>query len=89
MSLIGNVIAMAFAGNPSLINYDMFVAAFALLSLIYLLLVSFNESFTGHPIIPVVLDVLNVLFLFCAAVATAAELGVHSCSNDVCLLPHR
>ncbi|KAJ9611319.1 hypothetical protein H2200_004503 [Cladophialophora chaetospira] len=82
MSLIGNVIAMAFAGNPSLINYDMFVAAFALLSLIYLLLTAFKESFTGHPIIPVALDLLNVLFIFCAAVATAAELGVHSCSND-------
>jgi len=82
MSLIGNVIAMAFAGNPSLINYDMFVAAFALLSLIYLGLVAWKEAFTGHPILPVVLDVLNVLFLFIAAVATAAELHVHSCSND-------
>jgi len=82
MSLVGNVIAMAFAGNPSLINYDMFVAAFALLSLIYLLLIAWNESFTGHPVFPVIIDLLNVIFLFCAAVATAAELGVHSCSND-------
>jgi hypothetical protein len=83
MSLIGNVIAMAFAGNPSLINYDMFVAAFAMLSLFYLILIAFNESFTGHPIFPVILDLLNVIFLFCAAVAMAAELHVHSCSNDV------
>jgi len=82
MALIGNVIAMAFNGNPSLINYDMFVAVFAMLSLFYLLLTAFNESFTGHPIFPVVVDLLNVLFLFVAAVATAAELHVHSCSND-------
>ncbi|OCT47565.1 putative non-classical export protein [Cladophialophora carrionii] len=83
MSLIGNVIAMATAGNPALINYDMFVAAFAMLSLFYLILIAFNESFTGHPIFPVTIDLLNVIFLFCAAVAMAAELGVHSCSNDV------
>jgi hypothetical protein len=83
MSLIGNVIAMAFNGNPSLINFDMFVAVFAMLSLFYLILIAFNESFTGHPIFPVVIDLLNVLFLFVAAVATAAELKVHSCSNDV------
>ncbi|KAK4946628.1 hypothetical protein LTR10_014480 [Elasticomyces elasticus] len=82
MALIGNVIAMAFAGNPSLVNYDMFVAAFSMLSLFYLFLAAWSDSFTGHPIIPIVLDALNVLFLFCAAVATAAELGVHSCSNS-------
>ncbi|KIW69527.1 hypothetical protein PV04_05400 [Phialophora macrospora] len=82
MSLIGNVIAMAFAGNPALINYDMFVAAFAMLSLFYLIFIAFNDSFMGHPIFPVILDLLNVIFLFCAAVAMAAELHVHSCSND-------
>ena len=83
MSLIGNVIAMAFAGNPSLINYDIFVTAFSMLSLFYLIAVAFNEGFAGHPIFPVVVDLLNVLFLFCAAVAMAAELKVHSCSNNV------
>jgi hypothetical protein len=54
-----------------------------MLSLLYLIPISFNDSFTGHPIIPIALDVLNVLFLFCAAVAMAAELGAHSCSNSV------
>jgi hypothetical protein len=81
MSIVGNMIASAFAGNPSLINYDMFVAAFSMLSLIYLGVCAFNDSFMGHPIIPITLDLLNVLFLFCAAVAMAAELGAHSCSN--------
>ncbi|KIW28482.1 hypothetical protein, variant 1 [Cladophialophora immunda] len=82
MGLIGNVIAMAFAGNPSLINYDMFVAAFGMLSLFYLVAVAFNDSFMGHPIFPVIVDLLNCIFLFCAAVAMAAELKVHSCSNN-------
>jgi len=82
MSLIGNVIAMAFAGNPSLVNYDMFVAAFAMLSLFYLIPAAWSDSFMGHALLPLLLDALNCIFLFCAAVATAAELGVHSCSND-------
>ncbi|EXJ89740.1 hypothetical protein A1O3_02807 [Capronia epimyces CBS 606.96] len=82
MSLVGNIIATAFAGDPSVINYDMFVATFGMLSLFYLIAIAFNDGFTGHPIIPVVLDALNVIFFFCAAVAMAAELGAHSCSNS-------
>jgi len=81
MALIGNIIATAFSGNPSLINYDMFVAVFAFLSLIYLTLITVNDSFVGHGALPLILDVLNVLFWFCGAVAMAAELGVHSCGN--------
>lgn len=87
MALVGNMIASAFAGNPSLINYDMFVAVFGMLSLFYLIAIAFNDSFTGHSIVPVALDTLNVLFFFCAAVAMAAELGAHSCSNRVCRIP--
>lgn len=83
MALVGNIIATAFAGNPSLINYDMFVAVFSMLSLFYLIAIAFNDSFTFHKFIPAGLDLLNVLFFFCAAVAMAAELGAHSCSNGV------
>jgi hypothetical protein len=83
MSLIGNIIADAFSGNPSIINYDMFVAVFAMLSLFYLIAISFNEAFMGHGAIPLLLDVLNTIFFFCGAVATAAKLGVHSCGNKV------
>jgi hypothetical protein len=83
MALIGNVIASAFAGNPALINYDIFVATFSMLSLFYLIAAAWNESFIGHPIIPVVVDLLNAIFFFTAAIAMAAELGAHSCSNDV------
>jgi hypothetical protein len=82
MALVGNMIAEAFAGNPSIINYDMFVAVFGMLSLFYLIATAFNDSFTGHPILPLALDALNAIFFFCGAVAMAAELGAHSCSND-------
>ena len=73
------------AGNPSIINYDMFVAVFAFLSLIYLIAAALKDSFQIHAMFPLIVDVLNVLFWFCGAVATAAKLGVHSCdNNDVC-----
>lgn len=80
--MVGNIIAMH--RGSTLINYDMFTVVFGMLSLFYLTAIAFNDSFTGHPVIPLALDVLNVLFYFCAAVAMAAELGAHSCSNRVC-----
>ena len=83
MALIGNVIADAFGGNPSLVNYDMFVVVFAMLCLFYLIFVAIKEDPIVHPLLPLVLDVLNTLFWFVAAVAMAAELHVHSCSNSV------
>lgn len=83
MALVGNMIADAIAGNPSIINYAIFVSVFSMLSLIYLIAVSFNDGFAGHPAIPLALDALNMLFFFCGAVAFAAELRVHSCSNGV------
>lgn len=85
MALVGNMIATSFAGNPATVNYTMFVAVFAMVTLFYLIAIAFNESFTGHAIIPLVLDGLNVLLWFAAAVALASGLGVHSCSNGVCL----
>lgn len=83
MAIVGNMIASSNAGNPSIINYDMFVAVFAMLSLFYLTAIAFNDSFMGHGAIPMALDILNVLFWFCGAVAMAAELGAHSCGNKV------
>jgi len=83
MALIGNMIASAYAGNPSIINYDMFCAVFAMLSLLYLIPATIIESLMFHPAIPMALDVLNSLFFFCGAVATSAKLGVHSCGNAV------
>ncbi|KAF2874593.1 marvel domain-containing protein [Massariosphaeria phaeospora] len=80
MALVGNMIATSTAGNSALVNYDIFVAVFGMLSLLYLLPSAFMESF-NVPMVSIALDALNVLFWFCAAVATAAYLGVHSCGN--------
>lgn len=80
MALVGNMIATSFKGNSAMVNYDMFVAVFGMLSLLYLIPTTFMDSFSV-PVVNIALDLLNVLFWFCAAVATAAYLGVHSCSN--------
>lgn len=86
MALIGSMIAQADNGNPATVNYNMFVAVFAMLSLFYLIAAAWSDSFTGHPLIPIVLDALNTLFIFAGATALAAGLGVHSCSNGVSAL---
>ena len=83
MALTGNIIHDAIAGNPSSINYTMFVAVFSMLCLFYLVLVAIKEDFVIHPILPIVLDALLVLFFFADAVCLAAKLGAHSCSNQV------
>ncbi|KAK5108674.1 hypothetical protein LTR62_008079 [Meristemomyces frigidus] len=80
LAISGNMVAIN-SHNTNVINYDLFVAIFAMLSLFYLIPATLKDTFMIHPILPLVLDVLNVIFWFCAAVATAAELGAHSCSN--------
>lgn len=87
MALVGNMIATSYSGNPSIINYDMFLAVFSMLSLFYLIPATLKEDLQFHPLLMVVLDVLNVLLYFCGAVAMAAYLGVHSCGNSVSLAP--
>jgi hypothetical protein len=77
------MIAESFAGNPSTVNYSMYVSAFSMLSLFYLVPASFNSDWALHPIIMVVVDALNCVFFFCAAIALAAKLTCHSCNNQV------
>ncbi|KAK8197958.1 marvel domain-containing protein [Phyllosticta capitalensis] len=81
MALVGNMIADAFSGNPSVINYSMFVAVFAMLSLFYLIPATVKDGL-GAPLAMLGLDVANTLFFLCGGIALAAYLGVHSCSND-------
>jgi hypothetical protein len=81
MALVGNMIATTRGADPAIVNFDMFVAVFAMLSLIYLTAATFSENFEFHPIIMLTLDILNTLWFFCGAVATAAILGLHSCSS--------
>lgn len=73
-------------GQPAIINYDIFAAVFALLTLFYLIAATLNDSFVIHRAIMLTVDVLNCLWLFVAAVATAAILGAHSCGNQVSLI---
>ncbi|KAM3425248.1 hypothetical protein BST61_g7200 [Cercospora zeina] len=80
MAIIGNAIAMG--ASPAINNYTMFCAAFGMLCLFFLIPATFNERFAVHGMLPFVLDLLLSIFWFCAAVALAAELGVHSCNND-------
>lgn len=81
IALVGNMIHDATKGNPAIVNFDIFVGIFGMLSLLYLIPATLSESFRVHPLLMVGLDVLNTLFFFCGAVATAAYLGVHSCGN--------
>lgn len=83
MALVGNMIHDAFAGNPSIINYVMFVAVFSMLSLIYLIASTVNEDFAFFPWLPMVLDGLNTLFFLIGGIALAAYLRVRSCGNQV------
>ncbi|KAI9755217.1 MAG: hypothetical protein M1815_005155 [Lichina confinis] len=82
LALTGNMIAEAFAGNPSAVNFTIFVAVFAMLSLLYLIPASVKESLTIHPIIMLALDVINTLLFLIAGIVMAAKLGVHSCGNE-------
>ncbi|KAL8693373.1 MAG: hypothetical protein Q9224_003766 [Gallowayella concinna] len=82
LALTGNVIAEAFSGNHSIINYTMFVAVFAMLSLLYLIGAAIIESF-AIPLAMLVLDAINMLLFLIGGIALAAYLGVHSCNNQV------
>ncbi|KAK4541508.1 hypothetical protein LTR36_007954 [Oleoguttula mirabilis] len=80
IALTGNYIASG--GNSSMIGYDLFCGVFAMLSLAYLIPASLKESIAIHPILPLVLNCLNLLFWFIGGIATAAYLHVHSCSKS-------
>lgn len=82
LGLIGSLEANS-GGNPESVHFSMFTAAFSALFLIYLIPATWTESFTGHPILPIILDALNVVFTFCAAVTLAARTKAKSCSNSV------
>jgi len=82
MAIDGNIIASATHGNPSEINYTMFVAIFSMVTLILMFVTLKLDDLIPTPIL-LVLDGLNVLFFFAGAVALAVALGAHSCSNQV------
>ncbi|KAI9699783.1 MAG: hypothetical protein M1836_002818 [Candelina mexicana] len=83
IALVGNMIHDAIGGNPSIVNYSIFVGVFAMLSLIYLIAGSISEGLSGHPLGMVIVDAINTLLFFCGAVALSAQLRVHSCGRSV------
>ncbi len=83
LALDGNIIAEASKGNPSIINYVIFVAVFGMLSLVYLILATIKEDFAIAPMFMVIADGLNTLLFLVGGIALAAYLGVHSCGNHV------
>lgn len=83
MALVGNMIDEAKAGNPDIVNYTMFVPAFAMFTLFYLIPATVMESWSGHPIFTLTIDLLNTTFFLGGAIALPAYLEAHSCSNQV------
>ncbi|KAJ5970881.1 Non-classical export protein [Penicillium vulpinum] len=81
MALVGNMIAESFSGNPGTVNYAIYTSVFSMFTLFYLIPASFNIDWSGHPLIMIIIDALNCIFFFCAAIALAAKLECHSCSN--------
>ena len=83
MALVGNMIADAKSGNPSIVNYAMFVSVFGMLSLFYLIAGTISETFAISPFFMIAADALNTLFFLVGGIALAAYLNVHSCGNQV------
>lgn len=83
LAIAGNMVAEANGGSASIVGYSVFVGAIGMLSLFYLIPATINENFSISPWFVLLVDLANLLFWFCGAVALAAELGVHSCSNEV------
>lgn len=81
-ALIGNVIAEAFAGNPSAVNFAIFVAVFSWIVLLFGAAAAFITSL-AIPVVLIALDAIATLLTFIAGVVLAARLGVHSCNNAV------
>ena len=83
MALVGNMIADATGGNPSIVNYVMFVSVFGMLSLFYLIAGTISEAFAISPFFMLAADALNTLFFLVGGIALAGYLKVHSCHNRV------
>jgi hypothetical protein len=81
VALVGNMINEAIGGNHSAVNFAMFVSVFSLLSLVYLIAAAIKENF-AHPMIMLLLDIINTILFFIAGVVLAAKLRVHSCGNQ-------
>ncbi|QKX62923.1 uncharacterized protein TRUGW13939_10091 [Talaromyces rugulosus] len=67
--------------NPESVHFSMFTAAFSIVFLFYLIPATWSEGLSGHPIILIVIDALNAVFFFCAAITLSARTRGHSCGD--------
>ncbi|WEW60209.1 hypothetical protein PRK78_005694 [Emydomyces testavorans] len=86
MGLVGNILNDLGGHSQSTLNYVMFTVAFALATLLYLIAANASDTFMIHPVILFVVDLLNTIFIFCAAVALPSKLHVPNCNRDSQLL---
>lgn len=82
LALVGNAIADAFSGNPSSVNFAIFVSTWSMLVLLYGVGAAFVDSL-AIPVALMALDAISTLLTFIAGVVLAAKLGVHSCGHQV------
>ncbi|KAL7274227.1 hypothetical protein RUND412_002883 [Rhizina undulata] len=68
-------------GTPTRVNYSIFVAAFAMLTLFYLIPATFMEERLANWGVMAALDAVNVVFFLAAGIAVAAELGGGDCGD--------
>ncbi|KAL9126493.1 MAG: hypothetical protein Q9175_007908 [Cornicularia normoerica] len=83
MALVGNMIADANGGNPSIVNFVMFVSVFGMLSLFYLIAGTISETFAISPFFMIAADALNTLFFLVGGIALAAYLKGYITTNEV------
>lgn len=83
MAMVGDMLNSYRDHSQATVNYVMFTSAFALLTLFYLIAAEISDTFEIHPLIRFIVDLLNTLFLFAAAVALPSKLHVPDCDNHV------
>ena len=83
MGLIGNMIDEAYGQSAATVNFCLFVSAFTLLTLFYLVPAALSPKFAIHPLLVLTVDILNTIFALCGAVALSSKLHARSCSNLV------
>lgn len=79
-ALIGNVIANSFAGNPSTINFAIFVCVFSWIACLY----GIAEDILGYVLlsfVKILLDLVSTFFTLIAGIVLAARLHARSCGN--------
>ncbi|KAG0639364.1 marvel domain-containing protein [Tuber brumale] len=87
LGLAGALIEQQFrGGTPTRVNFSIFTAVFAILTLLLYLIPATLFSKIDNPIASTTLDGLNCVFLLSAGIAMAAQLGGRSCGNSEFLL---